>query len=100
MVQASLMVASPASGFLKSDYAAGEMFCLQLFETMLREGIRMTMKKVALLAVVMIPIFVGLTHAEEKAKPRKAVDLPEEKETTLGLYVTANEAYEKWTGQS
>ena len=31
-----------------------------------------------------------------KAKPRKAVDLPEEKDTTLGLYVTAWEAYEKW----
>jgi len=56
----------------------------------------MTMKKVTLLAVVVIPIFVGLTHGGEKAKPRKAVDLPEEKETTLGLYVTAKEAFEKW----
>ena len=34
-------------------------------------------------------------HAE-KAKPRNAVDIPKEKETALGLYVTAKEAYEKW----
>ena len=42
------------------------------------------------------PNLRGAHNAEEKAKPRKAVDLPEEKETTLGLYVTAKEAFEKW----
>ena len=36
------------------------------------------------------------SDALKKAKPRKAIVLPEEKETTLGLYVTAQEAYEKW----
>ena len=49
----------------------------------------MKIERTAMLMVAMIPIIGGLTDAAEKAQPRKAVDLPEEKETTLELYVTA-----------
>jgi len=56
----------------------------------------MTRNPAAWLTIVIIAILAGLTHGEEKAAPRKAVDLPEEKETTLELYVTAKEAFEKW----
>ena len=61
------------------------------------------MKKeiLTLLTTVVMTLFAAVTQGDEnakpeRAKPRKAVDLPEEKETTLGLYVTAQEAYEKW----
>ncbi len=33
---------------------------------------------------------------EAKPAPTKSVEVPKEKQTTLGLYVTAKEAYEKW----
>jgi len=56
----------------------------------------MKMKTLTLLTTVMVLMFLGGAYAEGKGKPRKAVDLPEEKETTLELYVTAKEAFEKW----
>ena len=60
----------------------------------------MSNRTVALLTIVSFAL-VALAEGQEgnkppKAKPRKAVELPEEKETFLGLYVTAWEAYEKW----
>ena len=56
--------------------------------------------KMLVLLFLLVPC-VGFAQAEvgaapTKTRPRKAVDLPEEKETNLGLYVTAKEAYEKW----
>ena len=61
----------------------------------------MTNKMLALLTLLSLVPIVGFAQAEvgskpSKTKPRKAVDLPEEKETSLGLYVTAAEAYDKW----
>ena len=60
----------------------------------------MSNRTLALLTIVSFAL-VALAEGQEgnkppKAKPRKAVELPEEKETFLGLYVTAWEAYEKW----
>jgi len=39
---------------------------------------------------------VGAPAAEQPAAQKAAPQLPAEKQTTLGLYVTAREAYEKW----
>ncbi|MGA6826416.1 rhodanese-like domain-containing protein [Nitrospira sp. NS4] len=48
--------------------------------------------------------FAGITTAwgeatEESASQRVTLQLPSEKQTTLGLYVTAKEAYEKWKAE-
>ena len=52
---------------------------------------------VAVLTAVPATVQSDETAAPPKTPPRKAVTLPEEKETTLGLYVTAQEAYEMWS---
>jgi rhodanese-related sulfurtransferase len=51
---------------------------------------------VTALTVVVMSMFVGATSGDEKAEPGSAADCPEAKQTLLGLYATATEAYEKW----
>jgi rhodanese-related sulfurtransferase len=38
----------------------------------------------------------NITTSEQRDVPELKADLPKEKQTALGLYVTAKEAYEKW----
>ena len=59
------------------------------------------MRITGLLTLIMFTLAMDIVRGQDsdalkKTKPRRAVVLPEEKETTLGLYLTAQEAYEKW----
>jgi hypothetical protein len=61
----------------------------------------MTTGKLAWSTLIMVSVLAGPAQVGDKTtafktEPRTAVDLPEEKETTLGLYMTAKEACEKW----
>ena len=61
----------------------------------------MTTSERALLPLILVTLLVSRAWSDDRAvpnrtKPRTGVNLPEEKETTLGLYVTAEEAYEMW----
>lgn len=49
-------------------------------------------------SVVLIPIFFGLTMSGAIGQTVKS-ELPKEKQTTLGLYLTSKEAYEKWKAE-
>ena len=61
----------------------------------------MTKHITALLTLVLLTFSMEIVQgqvsdASQKARPRKGVVLPEGKKTSLGLYVTAQEAYKKW----
>jgi rhodanese-related sulfurtransferase len=47
---------------------------------------------------IVIAIFAGQS-ASEKPAPPAATQVPKEKQTVLGLYITSKEAYEKWKAQ-
>jgi rhodanese-related sulfurtransferase len=53
---------------------------------------------IAMISVVALTLISNITaHAKEQAASEDSnAEIPKEKQTTLGLYVTAKEAYEKW----
>jgi hypothetical protein len=55
----------------------------------------------ALVASIALAVTASVTgrEAEKPAAQAAILQLPKEKQTTLGLYVTAKEAYEKWKAE-
>ena len=59
---------------------------------------RVSLALVAAIGLAVIPSASG-GATEESASQAAKLQLPKEKETALGLYVTAKEAYEKWKAE-
>ena len=41
-------------------------------------------------------VFVSFSYAQTQDASKPARNVPKEKQTSLGLYMTAQDAYEKW----